>query len=585
MADLIPQDIPFGEWAPDQPDYKNPGSSNIRNVIPLTEGSYGPMKALQPFSGALASACIGGQFVRDNAGNVSGFAATTTRIYRLTSASTNWSDVTQVASPGTAITAITKANPGQVTSAAHGLVNGDSVYISGVVGMTQVNNLFFTVTRIDANNFTIGVDTSSYTAYSSAGTAQKELFYSVAAGETWQFTVSDQRVIACNINGNIQTLLMGTDTQFKDLSATAPKARYCAMVRDFLMVANTTDASNGARPQRVWWSAIADPTNWPTIGSATAIQVQSDSQDLLGEGGWIQGLAGGLVNADVGIFQERRLWRGQYVGSQGGIFSFQMVDAGRGCAAPGSIVQAGGVAFFLSDSGFCAFDGANVVPIGDQKIDHFFYSDVDKGNLSRITSACAPEDQLVYWAYPGQGSSGGTPNRLLVYHYMRQRFTLIDSINTEYLLKGLTFGYTLDQLNPFGTLETLPFSLDSRAWTGGRLALGAFDTNHKFGYFQGPAIACTMDTTETALNEDGMAYVNRVWPLVDATAAQVQVGYRNRLADSVQWTPAASISGTTGSASVRATGMYHRARVTIPASAVWSQGQGVKADARSAGRR
>src|ERR1700677_2831994 len=67
------------------------------------------------------------------------------------------------------ITNITQANPGRVTSPAHNLTNGQKIIISNVVGMTQVNNQTFTVTIVDANNFTIGVDTTGYGAYISGG--------------------------------------------------------------------------------------------------------------------------------------------------------------------------------------------------------------------------------------------------------------------------------------------------------------------------------------------------------------------------------------------------------------------------------
>ena len=53
------------------------------------------------------------------------------------------------------ITAITRDNPGKVTVAKHEYSTGDTVYISGVVGMTQVNGQSFTITRVDDNNFTI----------------------------------------------------------------------------------------------------------------------------------------------------------------------------------------------------------------------------------------------------------------------------------------------------------------------------------------------------------------------------------------------------------------------------------------------
>jgi hypothetical protein len=57
------------------------------------------------------------------------------------------------------ITAITNANPGQVTSPDHGLSNGMKVTFSGIGGMTQLNG----------NTYTIGVDTTSYGTYTSGG--------------------------------------------------------------------------------------------------------------------------------------------------------------------------------------------------------------------------------------------------------------------------------------------------------------------------------------------------------------------------------------------------------------------------------
>lgn len=77
------------------------------------------------------------------------------------------------------ITAVTKANPAQVSIAGHGLSTGDEVYISGVGGMTELNGRFFEVTVVDANNFTLDdVDSVAFTTYTSGGTAAR--VYSIA---------------------------------------------------------------------------------------------------------------------------------------------------------------------------------------------------------------------------------------------------------------------------------------------------------------------------------------------------------------------------------------------------------------------
>jgi uncharacterized protein (TIGR02217 family) len=71
------------------------------------------------------------------------------------------------------ITGISQANPGNVLCVGHGFATGDKIKIISVGGMTQVNNLYFTITVVDPDNFTIGVNTTAYTAYTSGGSAIK----------------------------------------------------------------------------------------------------------------------------------------------------------------------------------------------------------------------------------------------------------------------------------------------------------------------------------------------------------------------------------------------------------------------------
>jgi len=81
----------------------------------------------------------------------------------------------------TAITGITAANPGVVTAAGHGLSNGDMVAIKDIVGMVELNDQMFEVAGVSGDTFTLkddggtDINTSGYTAYSSAGSVQKAL--------------------------------------------------------------------------------------------------------------------------------------------------------------------------------------------------------------------------------------------------------------------------------------------------------------------------------------------------------------------------------------------------------------------------
>ena len=79
------------------------------------------------------------------------------------------------------ITAITKANPGVVTSASHGFSNGDLVRIVRVKGMTEVNNLTFKVAGVTTNTFQLtdadgtNVNTTSHTTYSTGGEVREKV--------------------------------------------------------------------------------------------------------------------------------------------------------------------------------------------------------------------------------------------------------------------------------------------------------------------------------------------------------------------------------------------------------------------------
>lgn len=77
-----------------------------------------------------------------------------------------------------AVTAVTQANPCQLTVVAHGRQTGDYVQIDSVVGTTELNGKIYTVSVVDADNFTLdGVDSTGFGAYTSGGTATAGDFY------------------------------------------------------------------------------------------------------------------------------------------------------------------------------------------------------------------------------------------------------------------------------------------------------------------------------------------------------------------------------------------------------------------------
>lgn len=77
--------------------------------------------------------------------------------------------VTFSANKSATITGITQTSPVVITCA-NTLTIGESVHVSGVVGMSGINGLRGIVTAASAGSITVDIDASGFTAYSSAGT-------------------------------------------------------------------------------------------------------------------------------------------------------------------------------------------------------------------------------------------------------------------------------------------------------------------------------------------------------------------------------------------------------------------------------
>ncbi|PVX77167.1 hypothetical protein [Paraburkholderia unamae] len=410
--------------------------------------------------------------------------------------------------------------------------------------------------------------------------------YALASGERWNFTQYGQRVIGAGWGQNLQSFVLNSSTAFADLAAAAPQARYIWTIKDFVMVGNTFDGTNGAQPQRVQWCAIDDPTTWPVEGSVQEAQLLSGSQIIPGDQGWLMGGVGNLGNADGAVFFERAIWRVVFQGSPT-IFGFYPAEGVKGTPCPKSIVHLGALAYYVGEDGFYAFDGSASRPIGVDRVDQTFWKNVNTSYLANVVGDYDPANRLVMWLYPSNSSSSGVPDSLLVYNWALDKWGFAQ-VNAEYIFRAITQGYSLESLNSTGyTLDSLPFSLDSRVWTGGQVLMGAFDPSHKLNYFTGAPANAIADTVELEpFGKDGKrALVNSVRPLVDGAAPTVQMGTRQRLLDTPSFTAASSINSN-GECPVRADGRYMRARVQLSGSFTHLQGVEIPEDSvKETGRR
>ena len=505
---------PWPEWLPDQADFSNAGSPLIRNCIPLTPRSYGPMPSAVPHSlNTLAERCQGAYAMKAADGSIYIFAGDRQKLYMLP--------------PGGSRTL------GDVSRATGG-------------------------------------------AYATP---------SPASGGFWSMTSFGTRVIATNGVDSIQTIMVpvGASPAFTPLSATAPIAKYVATVKDFLFVANTIDGVGGPVPYRVWWSGINDPTNWPTPGTPTALQVMSDYQDLQQTDlGNITGLQSGFApGSDVVIFCQRGIYTASFIGPPL-LFSFRVAQGASGTLSPMSIVQSHArdnsgairpVCYYLSEDGFTAFDGSASFPIGAQKFDREFFRQLDDAYVGYVQGVADPRSRAILWAFPSVGS-GGLFNRLLIYNWELSRATIVELQPASYA-EFLTIamygkGYTLDNIDEFGNLDVIQPSFDDPFWTGNATSrVSFFDKDHRLNIAGGPAMAPTLETTEMQPSEGRRSWVQMIRPLIDGGVATVAVGHRERLTDPVTWELPVAINAI-GECPQRATGRYLRFRLTMPAGQAFS---------------
>lgn len=132
----------------------------------------------------------------------------------------------QVLESDVTISGATAANPVVVTATSHGYSNGDYVYITGVVGMTELNSSTvpykvankndddFEITDVDDTN----IDGSAFTAYSSGGVANKifEIVspYTTAQLDGVQYSQSDTTMFLVHADVSPRTLVRTTDTDW-----------------------------------------------------------------------------------------------------------------------------------------------------------------------------------------------------------------------------------------------------------------------------------------------------------------------------------------------------------------------------------
>lgn len=392
--------------------------------------------------------------------------------------------------------------------------------------------------------------------------------YTTGAGERWQFGFSGGLVLAVTIGDDAQKYLLGSSTKFEALGGTPPQARYIATVGAFTVLGCLLNDERS-----IHWSGIANPEHWtPGTQSCDTQQFQS--------GGSVRGIVGGEVGY---VFQAETVTRMTFVPDSQTIFQFDQVEGGRGLVAPYSLVRLGADAYYLASDGFYRFSlaGAASTPLGVGKWARAISADIKSGSESTIIGGIDPSARFVLWAYNRSSSTTADLDRVLIYDWTLDEATTAD-LNVTALAQILTQGVTLDTMDSFGTVDDLPFSLDSPAWTGGASLLGLFGDDARMSFFSGSNMEATIETADGG--RPARTLIKGTRPHIDTTAVRVAIAARETEGGTVTYAADEGMEDT-GVVSAWCSGFVARARMVVPEAAAWTKVTGMETVLGSAGNR
>ena len=402
--------------------------------------------------------------------------------------------------------------------------------------------------------------------------------YNTATDDNWEFAVwnENNRIIATNFTDPVQSMAIGagTTSAFADMITTpavsAPRAKHIAIVERFVVLGWIND-SDGVTPNRVRWSARENEADFAPLAAT-----QADYEDLA-TGGVVQRIIGGTSYGL--IFQNDMVRTMRYVGG-GPVFELTPINYAPGTPIPNSVISYQGNVFYITEAGFMGMRGVEVIPVGTNRIDRYFWNQFDITNRKYLSASIDPINKVVAWAFPGAGATSNLPNRIIMCKWDELKWTEA-VIDTELILATETQGYTLDGLDVLGTdidnATIFDESLDSEKWRGRSFRFAAFDQSHRLSYFTGATLAATLETGDIQLAQGRRSQINNVLPLVDGGDARVSIASRQRLKDAVSYGTSSDMN-INGICPVRSEGIYHRFRVSLSASTSWSHLTGLGVD-------
>tara|TARA_R110000803_G_scaffold6755_1_gene21761 strand:+ start:824 stop:2839 length:2016 start_codon:yes stop_codon:yes gene_type:complete len=321
-------------------------------------------------------------------------------------------DIEDTATPN----AITKANPGVVTTAAaHGFSVGDAIRHSDVVGMTEVNGVRYVIgaTTFSTTTYDIGVDSSAFTTYTSGGTATKLYGWGYSANEDasdvslepdlWSLSLYGEDLIATRRNGGMYQWDASTGAGNRAAAITnAPTNAKLSLVNPDVQHVISFGSDND--PLKVSWASQETTTTWAAAAGNSA------GSHILNAGTSI--VSAVHTRGQVLIFTDDVVFAMNWQGPPS-IFGFRALGSGCAPISQHSVVDQNGIVYWIGNKHFYMFDGA--VKILESPVRDHVFDNMDPAATLTTYAGINRKFTEIWWLYAYTGST--VPNRYVAFNY------------------------------------------------------------------------------------------------------------------------------------------------------------------------
>lgn len=340
----------------------------------------------------------------------------------------------------------------------HAVSVNDRIFISSATSIGNSGILLsgeYSVVGVSGiNNFTISATTSAAATYTDGGTADLEFILpnentvpiqgtgygaarylagvSTTSARAWnrpaatgaitfqnsQWTLDNwgEDMLACRRGGKIfyfdadasttptRAVVVSTAPSVNNYIRVSPNDRH-------VIAYGSNEFGTGVyNPMLVRWSDQEDYTDWtPSISSTSGEVILTGGTEIRG-----------AIRSRNGIYiwTDNAMYTQSFVGPPF-IFNFQQVGTNCGLIAPHAAVDVDGIAYWMGENNFYAFDGR--VRNLDCTVRRYLYDSFNMVNKDKVFAGVNSEFNEIVWFYPSQGEV--EPNSYIVYNTKENHWT------------------------------------------------------------------------------------------------------------------------------------------------------------------